>query len=139
MMRLYVGLWLLFVGSFQLYAEEQPPLERSALPMLQLESLSATRDRPLFAPARRKSLPPAQAPAPSPDVAKVQKPQLTLRGIIVSPAQTLVLLRDNSTSESVTVPAGGTIGRWQVLVDSNYGVKLKDGAEEIKLEMFAGP
>ena len=57
----------------------------------------------------------------------------------MSPLQTLVLLRDNSTSESLTVRAGDMIGRWRVLVNSNYSVILKNGTDEIKLEMFGEP
>jgi len=135
MTRILCGLALLLMWSLELRGQDQLSNQRTALPSLRLESLSATRERPLFAPARRKS---QQIPvsAPSNIEARAQKPQLTLRGIIVTPAQTLVLLRDNATSELVTVPAGGTVGRWHVLVDSNYSVKLQDGAEEMKLEMF---
>jgi hypothetical protein len=139
MTRLLFIIWLLFGWNLQLHAEEPPAAATSALPSLRLESLSATRERPLFAPARRRPTPLALPVTSNPDVAKVREPQLTLRGIIVSPLGTRVLLRDDSTSESVTVHAGNTIGRWHVLVDSNYSVKLKDGADEIKLEMFAAP
>ena len=137
MTRILWSLALLLMLSLTLKAEEQWSNKRTALPSLRLKSLSATRERPLFVPGRRKT---PQVPISLPtnvEGLKTQKPQLTLRGIIVTPLQTLVLLRDNSTSELVTVPANGTVGRWHVLVDSNYSVKLKDGAEEIKLEMFA--
>jgi len=136
MTRILWGLALLLVWGRGLQAEDQLPNQRTALPSLRLESLSATRERPLFVPARRK---PQQTSASAPttiEAPRNQKPQLTLRGIIITPQQTLVLLRDNATSELMTVPAGSTIGRWRVLVDSNYSVKLRDGAEEIKLEMF---
>ena len=82
------------------------------------------------APDRPEVTPQAQGP---------QKPQLMLTGIIVSPAETTVLLRDPATSELVTVHPGDTVGHWRVLVDLNYTVTLKDGPEEIKLEMFAEP
>jgi hypothetical protein len=137
MTRILCSLALLLMLSLTLKAEEQWSNKQTALPSLRLESLSATRERPLFVPGRRKT---PQAPISMPtnvEGLKNQKAQLTLRGIIVTPLQTLVLLRDNSTSELVTVPANGAVGRWHVLVDSNYSVKLKDGAEEIKLEMFA--
>ena len=136
MTRILWSLALLLMLSLTLKAEEQWSNKRTALPSLRLESLSATRERPLFVPGRRKT---PQVPIFLPNVEgeKAQKRQRTLRGIIVTPLQTLVLLRDNSTSELVTVPANGTVGRWHVLVDSSYSVKLKDGAEEIKLEMFA--
>ena len=140
MVRTLCGISLLLLTwTPQLHAENQLPNQQSALPSLQLNALSATRERPLFAPTRRKSQPPPVAAASNSETQKVQKPQLTLRGIIVSPRQILVLLRNDSTSESVTVRDGDMIGRWHVLVDSNYSVKLKDGAEEMTLEMFAEP
>jgi general secretion pathway protein N len=137
---------LLMMWSSCLHAEEQLPNERrSALRWLKLDSLSATRERPLFAPDRRQPAPPPVATAPghpeplTPQAQGPQKPQLVLTGIIVSPAETTVLLRDPSTSESVVVHAGDTVGHWRVLVDSNYAVTLKDGAREFRLEMFAEP
>jgi general secretion pathway protein N len=136
MTRIPCGLALLLVLSLELNAQDQSSNQRTALPSLRLEQLSATRERPLFAPGRRKSQQMAVSAPTNVDASRVQKQQLTLRGIIVTPAQTLVLLRDDATSELVTVPAGGVVGRWHVLVDSNYSVRLKDGAEEIKLEMF---
>ena len=78
-------------------------------------------------------------PEAVPQAQALQKPQLQLTGIIVSPWETLVLLRNPATSESVTIHPGEAIGRWHVRVDSNDTVTLKDGAEEITLEMFAGP
>jgi general secretion pathway protein N len=137
---------LFMMWSSCLHAEEQLSNERrSTLRWLKLDSLSATRERPLFAPDRRQPAPPPVATAPgqpepvTPKAQGPQKPQLVLTGIIVSPAETTVLLRDPSTSESVVVHAGDTVGHWRVLVDSNYAVTLKDGAREFRLEMFAEP
>ncbi len=131
-----------FVWGLGLHAEERSPGEESALPGLQLDALSATRDRPLFAPDRRKAAPPsAVLPQNSSVEASEQahKPQLILTGIIVSSSQVTVLLQDAGTSESVAVRSGETVGPWRVLVDSNYSVKLKGDAEEFELHMFAQP
>jgi len=130
--------------SFCVYADDHLPNERSALPWLKLDALTATRDRPLFAPSRRKPPPPppvaaVNAPAPPQEAQQQQKRQLTLQGIIKDPLETLILLRDASTSESITVRSGETVGKWRVFADSSYSVTLKDGAEELKLEMFALP
>lgn len=146
--RLIYYVALLLTWSPCLHAQEQgldhlPNEPHSALPWLSLDSLSATRERPLFAPDRRKPAPPppvgSNRPEALPQAQAPQKPQLRLTGVIVSPWETLVLLRNPATSESVTIHPGETFGRWHVLVESNDTVTLKDGAEEITLEMFAGP
>jgi general secretion pathway protein N len=144
----YIVLTLVMTSSNCLHAQDQPrdrlpnePL--SALPGLNLDSLSATRERPLFAPDRRKPAPPpVAAVVPVHPQAAPQPPQqakLELTGVIVSPLETIVLLRDPATSESVTVHPGEKVGRWLVSVDANDNVTLKDGVEVLKLEMYPEP
>ena len=128
-----------------LYAEGAASNDESALPWLHLDALSATRDRPLFAPDRRKtpavSTLPLNNPAEEKDEPKqAKKPQLVLTGIIASSSsESIALLRDNNTSESFAVRSGETIGRWRVLVETNHSVKLKDDVGEVELEMFPEP
>jgi hypothetical protein len=149
----YIAVALAITWSSYLHAQnplggQEKNEPYSALPWLSLDSLSATRERPLFAPDRRKPAPPPvvavdQAtehtetvrPRPAPQAPKAQ--QLELTGIIVSASETIVLLRDPATSESVTARAGDTIGRWRISVDSNEAVTLKDGNEELRIEMYA--
>ena len=139
------------IWSHSLHAQDQaqnpsPNETHSALPWLSLDTLSATRERPLFDPDRRKPAPPpppvVALPSPAEAVTQAQaqqKPQLELTGIVINPTETLVLLRNALTSESVAIHPGDSVGRWRVFVDTNYTVMLKDGAEEFRLEMFAGP
>ena len=144
-----IVLVLVMMWSNCLHAQEpsknhSPNESHSALPWLNLESLSSTRERPLFARDRRKPVPPSVSAVPGHreavlQVQAPQKPNLQLTGIIQSPSETIVLLRDPATSEFVTVHPGETVGRWRVLMDSNYIVTLKDGAEEIRLEMYPEP
>jgi hypothetical protein len=148
----YIAVALAIASNSYLYA--QNPLQQngqnepdSALPWLNLDSLSATRDRPLFASDRRKPpQPPIAAAAtdqpaehtesvPRPEAPK--KPQLELTGIIMSASETIVLLHDLATSESVTARAGDSIGRWRISVDSKDAVTLKDGNQELRIEMYA--
>jgi hypothetical protein len=133
---------LVLIWTLPLHAQEQPPKEQSALPWLELDALSATRDRPLFAPTRRKAMPPPVLQT-KPEVREVvqqsRKPHLTLTGIIASSSETIALLRDTSTSESLAVHSGETIGRWRVVINADHSVKLQDGSDEIQLEMFAEP
>ena len=146
----YIAVALVLAWSSHLHAQD--PLKgqgqnepRSALPWLSFDSLSATRERPLFAPDRRKPAPPpvVAAEQPTEHTESVRQPpapkaqQLELTGIIVSASETIVLLRDPATSESVTARPGDTIGHWRVSVDSNEAVTLTDGNKELRIEMFA--
>jgi hypothetical protein len=147
----YIALALVALWSSHLHAldsiERQDQNEpHSALPWLNLDSLSATRERPLFAPDRRRPAPPppvVAADQPAEHTESVRQPpapkaqQLELTGIIVSASETIVLLRDPATSESVTVRPGDTVGPWRVSVDSNEAVTLKDGNKELRIEMYA--
>jgi general secretion pathway protein N len=142
--RLICCIILAVVWSFPLSAEDRLPNERSALPWLKLGALAATRDRPLFTPARRKPAPPPvlAAPnvaAPPQESQPAREPQLALEGIIVDSSETLILLRDASTSESITIRPGEPIGKWHVFVESSYSVILKNGDEQFRLEIFAEP
>jgi hypothetical protein len=108
----------------------------SALPWLQLKDLSATRERPLFAPTRR---PP---PPPQPQVVAVapqhppETPKMVLTGIIVKPSETIVVLRNVATSESISLRSGESVGPWQVKAQNDHSVILSDGTKQITLEMF---
>ena len=135
---------VLVMWSSSLRADDQLPNQQlSALPWLTLGALSATRDRPLFARDRRKPVLPSVAPDHLASGAKpppgAQKPQLTLVGIITAPRGTIVLLRDRSTSQFLTLRSGETIGRWRIVAISSYTAKVSDGKEEYILEMFAEP
>jgi hypothetical protein len=131
------------VWSFRLHAEEGSRIEDSAIPGLQLDALSATRERPLFIPERRKLTPPSTALSSSnegkDEVRRPQRPQLVLTGIIVSSSQTIVVLHDPNTSESISVRSGDTVGPWRVLVDSDHSVKLQGDAAEFELNILAEP
>jgi general secretion pathway protein N len=135
--RIIYTSFLIAACSFELHADDQLVNSKSAFPSLRLESLSATRDRPLFSQSRRRTTVEQALPAANVGTAQPAGPRFSLTGIILADAQAVVLLRDNTTSELRTVRPGDSVGIWHVLVDSNYQVRLKNGADEIKLEMFA--
>lgn len=121
--------------------ERHQAVGQSSIPGLNLGDLSATRNRPLFAQDRRPPQPPAPPPSRVLPVAKATepvkpKPVLSLRGIIVQPSSTLVLLQDMTTSESVVVRSGESFGPWRVDVEDDHSVKLAAGSEQVHLEMF---
>ena len=117
-------------------AEDQRP---SALPWLKLKDLSATRERPLFAPSRRR--PPPPPPAHVAHVAPEhppETPRMVLTGIIVKSSETIVVLRNIATSESISLRSGESVGPWRVKALSDHSVVLSDGTKEFTLELFTG-
>ena len=116
-------------------AEDQRP---SALPSLKLKDLSATRERPLFAATRRRP------PPPQPHVVTVapehppETPRMVLTGIIVKPSETIVVLRNVATSESISLRSGESVGPWRVKAQNDHSVILSDGTKQFTLEMFPG-
>jgi hypothetical protein len=127
---------LLSIVSSQVRAEEQRP---SALPWLKLDDLSATRERPLFAPARRPPPPPFQPQAANPEDHPPEAPAMVLMGIIVKESETLVLLRNPATSETTTVRSGDSFGPWRVWAQNDHSAILSNGTKQIALELFAEP
>ena len=123
-------------ASASALAEDQ---RSSALPWLKLKDLSATRERPLFAPSRRRPPPPPQphvvnaAPEHPPET-----PRMVLTGIIVKPSETIVVLRNIATSESISLRSGESVGPWLVKAQSDHSVVLSDGTKEFTLELFPG-
>src|SRR5262245_24233834 len=122
--------------------EDPVPAQPRPFSSLRLEDLQATRERPLFAQNRRKPAPPpVLAVAPPVSAPKEEppdtRPHLSLRGIIRQESATLIVLEDESASETVVVRSGGSYGRWRVTATSDDTVKLADGSEELHLELFA--
>jgi hypothetical protein len=118
-------------------AEDQ---RSSALPSLQLKDLSATRERPLFAPTRR---PPPPPPPPrvvtvAPEHPPEKTPKMVLTGIIVKQSETIVVLRNVATSESISLRSGESVGPWRVQAQNDHSVILSDGTKQFTLEMFTG-
>jgi general secretion pathway protein N len=110
----------------------------SALPWLKLESLSATRERPLFTPSRRRAELSLATQLPSPSVALEERekdPEIELTGLIEENNITMIFLR--TRSQTVIVRSGDKFGRWQVKAISKISVQLTDGTKQIRLEMFA--
>jgi hypothetical protein len=136
---LYI-LLLASVACSALHAHEEAPKQRpSAVSWLKIDDLSATRDRPLFAPDRRKSEQPSTPPVAVSVDHGPPRPQFALMGIIIEPSATIVLLRDLARAESVTVRSGEKFGRWRLVVETDRTVKLRDGGEELELAIFAEP
>lgn len=79
-----------------------------------LDGLSATRERPLFAPSRRSAPPPAPvAPAPVAESA-AEPPHIALLGIIIAVDGPRAWVNDISTNKIMKVRIGDDIDGWKV-------------------------
>jgi general secretion pathway protein N len=81
-----------------------------------LESLSATRDRPLFSPTRRPPPPPPppavaeKAPPPPPP----PPPDVALFGIVMDGTTARAVIRANPAAKMTNVEIGDDVGGWKV-------------------------
>jgi hypothetical protein len=95
--------------------DERVPQTGNPLWAIPLESLSSTRERPLFSPSRR---PPAQAiaapPPPQPRAAPVvlEQLQLTLVGTVVGGNEHIGVFLDNATRSVVRLQVGQEASGW---------------------------
>ena len=82
-----------------------------------LDRLSATRERPLFAPTRRPPPPPPPPPAPvvqQVETPPVPPPTLMLLGIVTEADGARAMVRTQSSNKVVRARLGDEIGGWKV-------------------------
>ena len=98
-----------------------------------LSALTATRDRPLFSLSRRPPAPaiaanaePAQAIAAA---APPERPAVKLIGTILSPATSVVLLRDSATQAVRRLRVGEATSGWRVKTVGLRSVTLEKGEQ----------
>lgn len=100
-------------------ATKEPPARPShPLAALSIESLAATRERPLFSPTRRPPAPPrapvvAAAPPPPPPPPP-EPPAVTFFGVVAEGDGARALVRAGPENESLRVRVGDRIGDWAV-------------------------
>ena len=104
-------------------ARERKPSARPVNPLwsIPLASLTATRDRPIFAPTRRpptivqaapvKSEPP---PPPPPTLSPPSRPLLTLLGAIASDTDSMAIFMDETTKAIVRMKVGESHSGWML-------------------------
>jgi general secretion pathway protein N len=131
-------------SSFAGAAEnERGPALANPVAGLRLEELSATRERPLFAPSRR--LPPP--PAPPPEVAVVEPPipvappppppELALFGIVGDPEGARAIVRGGPSNEIRRLRIGDTIGEWVVAEIGPRNLLLRLGDRSAAFQLFS--
>jgi general secretion pathway protein N len=109
------------------------------LAKIPLSAITATRDRPLFSVSRRPPAPaiegnaqPAQAPAATAP-APPERPAVKLIGTILSPATSVVLLRDSATQAVTRLHVGEATSGWRVKTISFSSVTLEKGEQSAVL------
>jgi general secretion pathway protein N len=113
------------------YADELPALE----------SLNATRQRPLFSPLRR---PPAvEKPRSAPVIAQRSPPNVVLSGVIVGTGLQTALLKRGKELKPFPAKLGDDIDGWSVTMIAPRQVMLQNDEQSITLEFpkrgTAGP
>lgn len=121
-------------------APAQRALSDNPLWAVPLGRLTASRERPLFAPTRR---PPAPAPvampapvqaAPPPKPAEPEKPQLSLLGTIVG-SEKIGLFMDSASKSVVRLRAGENYKGWMLRAVERRQVELANGLDTAVLDI----
>ena len=103
-----------------------------------LSSLSATRDRPLFAPTRRPP-PPVETPrpaeaAPVAQPSTVPAPVLKLVGTVIGPSDRVAIVVENARP-AARLRVGDAIAGWRLRSISARGVTLEADGRTLALEL----
>jgi general secretion pathway protein N len=121
---------------------EPPSAAAAANPLASwsLDRLSATRDRPLFAPTRRVPPPP---PPPPPVVARIEEappappPNLVLLGIITEGKTARAMVRTNASNKVVRARLGDDIGGWKVTQIEPRRLVLSNDDRSVSFALFS--
>jgi hypothetical protein len=103
-----------------------------------LESLAATRERPLFSPSRRPQLPPPPPPvaqaAPPPPAAAA--PSVVLVGIVLDNDRARAVLRVGPDNKVMRVEIGDDVGGWKVSQIEGQHLVVSLGDRSATFTMF---
>ncbi len=108
-----------------------------------MESLHASRDRPLFSATRRPPPPVFQeAPKVSEPVSVAQasepeKPQITLIGVAHGHSIDMAVLVDETNKSLMRLRVGQSVRGWIVLGVNARAATLEKGEQQVKLELPA--
>jgi general secretion pathway protein N len=122
----------------QRQARPAAPPTLADLDLSPIESFAETLNRPLFTATRRPPSPleRLQGPraAPTPAAAKGERVILgkyVLRGVIVTPEQKLLLLKQLATGKSMRLKEGDALDDWRIAsITADLLVLDKDGAQQ---------
>ena len=101
-----------------------------------LESINATRDRPLFTKGRR---PPqvAEAPQPSDSAPSVDPatPPFSLVGTVVGDQEKVAVVLESGSQAVLRLPLGASASGWRVAEVAPRSVRLTRGPQRVTLEL----
>ena len=126
-------------------AEAAGPVNANPLSTLDLESLTATRELPLFTPSRTPPTvmeePPEPEPEPvvEPEIVEETDPEpptAELIGIVVTEAEQVVLLMDQTSGEVQRIRPGEDFEGWTVSIIDSRTVELESDGNFQTLTMF---
>ncbi len=122
-------------------ADSPPSVAANPLAIWSLDRLSATRERPLFAPTRRPPPPPPpaapvarQVEAPPPPA---PPPTLVVLGIVSDAEGTRAMLRTQASDKVVRARLGDDIGGWKVTEIEPRRVTLSHDDRSVSYALFA--
>jgi hypothetical protein len=102
------------------------------LAAIQLDSLAATREQPLFSRDRKVYRPMQAAPAPK-VVLPPPVPNLSLIGVVLSNSSPLVILIDQTLKTQVRMREGETYNGWTLKRVEPLQAIIQNGATEFRL------
>jgi hypothetical protein len=116
----------------------QPPPQGNPLWGIPLNSLSATRERPLFSASRRPAAPPPAPPASiakSPPPPEPERPPLTLQGTAIGKPRDIALVLDEATKGSVRLRVGEAAEGWRLRSVDRRTVTLEKDTRIVVLSL----
>ncbi len=122
-------------------ARERPPARGTPLSLVPLDSLRATRERPVFAETRR---PPVVAiaepvrmvePSPEPEPAEPEAPGLTLIGTVVGAQETVAVFRSTTAREVIRLRIGEADAGWTLRSVQPKSTTLEKASREVTLAL----
>ena len=132
---------VLMLRSIVLAAEPaQPPAEAALVNPLAsrpLDILSATRDRPLFAPSRRPPPPPSAPVVRAIEAAPAAPPGVVLLGIVTEANGARALVRTAASDKVVRAQLGDEIGGWRVTEIEARRLVLSNDDRSVSFSLFA--
>jgi hypothetical protein len=102
-----------------------------------LDALSATRDRPLFAPSRRPPPPSAPVVRAIEAAPAAPPPSVVLLGIVTEANGARALLRTAASGQVVRARLGDEIGGWKVTQIESRRLVLSNDDRSVSFSLFA--
>jgi hypothetical protein len=142
---IFALLWLGSTPVLGVDATGQAPVDPSAVlsnPIVaqSIDSLSATRERPLFSPTRRPPARPAAAPPPlvrrADPAPPPSPPGVVLLGVVIGGDTARAFVRSEPPDKTLRVAIGDDIGGWKVSQIERHELVLSLGDRSATFKIF---